>query len=203
MFSWKPRCVQLQSEFLIVIFQGNILSQIYAVSFIPREDYTLEFQGSLSFHGGRLVLRRTLCPTSAHGFFVSRHKEADVARMICEETVSLQCEHHCTAKKVMEAFILETHSGYSTNLRTPQCRWPSPFVAYCSGSWWCHLGKFTFWHIHHQDLARRFVYFSSRRFDAMSESVNPGRAKSDEIARVLLQAQLSICCIFWFVTFLT
>ena len=122
MFSWKPRCVQLQSEFLIVIFQGNILSQIYAVSFIPREDYTLEFQGSLSFHGGRLVLRRTLCSTSAHGFFVSRHKEADVARKICKETVSLQCEHHCTAKKVMEAFILETHSGYSTNLRTPQCR---------------------------------------------------------------------------------
>ena len=121
-FFWKPSCFQLQSDFLTVIFQGNKLSQIYAISFIPREDYTLEFQGSLSFHGGRLVLRRTLCSTSAHGFFMPRHKEADVARMICEEKVSWQCEHHCTANNVMEAFILETHSGYSTNLRTPQCR---------------------------------------------------------------------------------
>ena len=37
----------------------------------------------------------------------------------------------------------------------------------------------------------------------MSEIITPGRAKSDEIARVLLQAQLSSYCIFWFVTFLT
>ena len=122
MFSWKPRCVQLQSEFLIVIFQGNILSQIYAVSFIPREDYTLEFQESLSHHGGSFVPRRTLCSTSAHCFFMPRHKVADVARMICKETVSLQCKHHCTANKVMVAFISETHSGYSPHLRTPQCR---------------------------------------------------------------------------------
>ena len=36
-----------------------------------------------------------------------------------------------------------------------------------------------------------------------SESVTSDRAKSNEIARVLLQAQLSIYCIFRFVTFLT
>ena len=132
-----------------------------------------------------------------------RHKKADVARMICEETVFLQCEHHCTENNMMEAFISETHSGYSSFLKTSQCRWPSPFVAYCSGSWWCHLDKFTLWHIHQQDLARRCVYFSSRRFDAKSEIITPDRAKSGEIAHVFLKAQLSSYCIFWLVTFLT
>ena len=41
MFSLKPSCVQLQSDLLTVIFQGNILSQIYTISFITREEYTL------------------------------------------------------------------------------------------------------------------------------------------------------------------
>ena len=44
---------------------------------------------------------------------------------------------------------------------------------------------------------------SSWRLDVKSESVTSDRAKSNEIARVLLQAQLSIYCIFRFVTFLT
>ena len=43
MFSLKPSCVQLQSDFLTIQFQGNILSQIFAVCFIHRVDYTLEF----------------------------------------------------------------------------------------------------------------------------------------------------------------
>ena len=111
MFSWKPSCVQLQSDFLTVIFQGNILSQIYAASFIHGVDCTLIFREMLSLPGSYCVLRRSLCSTSAHGFFLPRHKDADVAGMICEEKVLLRCEHLCTANKVIEAFISETHSG--------------------------------------------------------------------------------------------
>ena len=66
-------------------------------------------------NGGRFVLLRSICSTSAHGVFMPRHKDADVAGMICEETVPSQCEHHCADTKAMETFISETHSG------NPQC----------------------------------------------------------------------------------